>query len=195
MAESAVHPEPQTSSWAKFLRLGVIFSILSVWVWMFWSGTLERFSVADLQTAVLSAGPWGILGYLVAFVVGVLVYVPAFIFVIAGVLVWGPLKGAVVAVVATFISTSAVYGLVKQVAPKWEPKGILAKVLGQVQHHPVLAVAVIRVVFWIGPPANIGLTLSGVRYRDYAVGTMLGYTVVIAAIASFLEPARAWFGV
>ena len=45
------------------------------------------------------------------------------------------------------------------------------------------------------PPLNVALALSGVRFRDYLLGTALGLPVPVALFTIFFDTANRVFGV
>ena len=66
--------------------------------------------------------------------------------------------------------------------------GELAKrLLSQLDDHPIRSTVLLRMVFQTVPPLNYALAMSGIRYRDYLVGTLLGLPLPIMAYCLFFD--------
>ena len=46
--------------------------------------------------------------------------------------------------------------------------------------YPLLSIVALRTVFQTAPPLNYSLALSGVQFRNYVVGTIVGLPIPIA---------------
>jgi uncharacterized membrane protein YdjX (TVP38/TMEM64 family) len=64
---------------------------------------------------------------------------------------------------------------------------LAVRLLGQLDAHPVRAVALLRIVFQTVPALNYALALSGIRFRSYLVGTLVGLPVPIALYCIFFD--------
>ena len=64
------------------------------------------------------------------------------------------------------------------------------RIFQQLDRRPVTSVFLLRTVFQTVPVMNYALALSAVRFRDYALGTLLGLPVPVAVYClgfDFLE--------
>src|SRR5690606_11840574 len=104
------------------------------------SGFLDHIDIPSLRARVESAGPLGVVVFVVLFAVGAIAQVPGMIFVATGILVWGrlpgylaSLAGASLAVCASFLLARAVGGdAFAQVRRPW-----VRRILDRLQAHPV----------------------------------------------------------
>ncbi|MCO4761210.1 MAG: VTT domain-containing protein [Myxococcales bacterium] len=150
---------------------------------MGWVGDLDAEGV---RTLVQSAGAWGVVLYLVLFALGELVHIPGMVFVAAALLLWGPWAGAavgwlgcVVSVVVTFVVVRSVGGQALTAIDKpW-----MTKALAWLGKAPIRTIIALRLVMWVAPPLNYLLALSGVKFRDFVIGSAVGLLAPVAFIA------------
>lgn len=131
-------------------------------------------------------GPLGMLGMLGAFAVGSLLAFPGLLLVamaMVGFETAGPvlvLVGSVLYVVTPFL---VMRGLGRGVpAEPAEPKRWTRAALVHVDRHPVLTVAVLRLVGHLSAPVSVALSLTDIRFRDYVVGSAIGLVLPLSAV-------------
>ena len=81
-----------TSPRARWIRLGILFAIvIALVIAGTATGVRSQFTVGNVRAQAISACPWGLLGFCVAFCIGELLYVPGTVFFVAAILVrcWG----------------------------------------------------------------------------------------------------------
>ena len=163
------------------MPLGVVALLAVSWA----TGLTEGVSPESLGAWLEAAGPWGLLGFVLLFVVANLVGVPGVVFVFAALLAYGPVWGGGVALVGGI--TSAV---VNVTVLRWVGRGPveggpawIERVMGWAESRPVHATALLRALTVLSPPANVALALSPVRCRDHALGSALGLTVPVTIYA------------
>ena len=61
------------------------------------------------------------------------------------------------------------------------------RVFGTLNQRPVLSVALLRVLMQTAPSLNVALALTGVKLRDYVLGTLLGLPLPIALYCVFFD--------
>jgi uncharacterized membrane protein YdjX (TVP38/TMEM64 family) len=192
--ETLVGPEPvpaRARSPKKLVRLGVLVAfIVGLAIAGKQSGLVDELDIDELRRAIDDAGTYGVVAYLAFFVVGVLVHVPGWVFLGAGILAFGKvagfficLFGAVLAVSVSFFVVRAVGG--KALAEIERP--VVRKVLAKLETHPVRTVALLRVFLWVSPPLNYTLALTNLGFRDYLIGSALGLFPPIVAAALFFD--------
>ena len=64
---------------------------------------------------------------------------------------------------------------------------IAVRILSQLDRHPIRSVALLRMLFQTAPPLNYALALSGIGWRPYLAGTLLGLPLPIAAYCIFFD--------
>ena len=62
-----------------------------------------------------------------------------------------------------------------------------ARLLSQLDAHPVRSIVLLRMLFQTVPALNYTLAMSGVRFRDYLVGTLLGLPLPIMVYCVFFD--------
>lgn len=174
----------------KWQRVGALaLLVLLAWVIGWATGISEFLNKEDLRALVLDAGSWGVLIFLALYCFGIFIYIPGVVFVAGAVLVYGftfgiivAFVGGLVAITTSFVISRKVGGspLVKVKSPR------LRAMLSKLHRRPILYIAILRVLMQTSPALNTVLALSGVSYRDYLVGAVLGMwvPVVITATAS-----------
>ncbi len=59
--------------------------------------------------------------------------------------------------------------------------------MSQLDAHPIRNIVLLRMLFQTVPPLNYALAMSGIRFRDYLVGTLLGLPLPIMAYCLFFD--------
>jgi uncharacterized membrane protein YdjX (TVP38/TMEM64 family) len=147
-------------------------------------------STARVRELVQNAGLAGVAIFFVAFAVGELLHVPGLVFVAAAVLSWGRAAGGVIAYAGAIGSVSLSFVVVRAIGgqPLAELKWRWARaLLARLEQRPVVTVALLRTFMLLAPALNYALALSRVRYRDYLLGSAIGLTLPLTAMALFLE--------
>jgi uncharacterized membrane protein YdjX (TVP38/TMEM64 family) len=67
------------------------------------------------------------------------------------------------------------------------------RVLSHLEQRPLLSVALLRLVLQLNPVVNSALALSGIRYRDYILGSLIGFTPTILILAFLADRLEKWF--
>jgi uncharacterized membrane protein YdjX (TVP38/TMEM64 family) len=173
------------------VRLGILAGALALLFGVAWAtGLLAHFEPEAIRAKVNAAGPWGPL-VIVGLTVGSnFIHVPALPFILLSQATWGALLGSVYAWVASFAATIVVYLVVKRAggnAAEEIQKPWIQKLLGHLQERPVLVVFLLRAVTIASPPVTYALALSGMKTRDYLIGSALGLVLPIALYALVLE--------
>ena len=63
----------------------------------------------------------------------------------------------------------------------------MKKLLAQLDRQPVRATALLRLFFFAAPPVTYALALSGMRFRDYMAGSVLGLTPTLIGLIFFFD--------
>jgi uncharacterized membrane protein YdjX (TVP38/TMEM64 family) len=154
------------------------------------SGLRGQFNLAFLQQRIAENRATGLLVFVLLFSLGNLIQIPGWIFLAAAVLtlgqVWGGLATSVAACIScalTFVSIRLVGGDALR-----ELKGKTAhRLLARLDAQPVRSVLLLRILFQTVPALNYALALSGIRFRQYMLGTLLGLPLPIALYCIFFD--------
>jgi uncharacterized membrane protein YdjX (TVP38/TMEM64 family) len=71
-------------------------------------------------------------------------------------------------------------------------KPIIARILRQLDAHPIRSVVFARILFQTAPPLNYALAMSGIRFREYLIGTLLGLPLPIFFYCLFFDYLEQW---
>lgn len=161
------------------------------------SGLRGQLSLQALHQGFEAHVVTGTLAFMALFALGNLAQVPGWIFLAAAVLALGRVGGGLVTYAAACASCVVTFVLVRLVGGD-ALRGIggrrTAWLFAQLERHPVRSIALLRMLLQTLPALNYALSLSGVRFRYYLLGTLLGLPLPIALYALFFEGAAALFG-
>ena len=179
------------SLWGRYRRLAfvlIFFALLLLVVQ--WSGLRQNFNLAFLRQ-ILSGNRWeGLALFALLFSLGNLVQIPGWIFLASAVLVLGKLDGGIATYLAASISCAVTFLSVRWVGGDavQQLRGKLAqRMLSELHAHPIRNVIVLRTVFQTLAALNYTLALSGIGFRRYMVGTLLGLPLPIAVYCVFFD--------
>lgn len=153
----------------------------------------EFFSFESLQTKMRDAGITGILIFLGVFVVGTLMNIPGFLFIIVALLVYGYGMGIPIAYGGAFLSVLVHFLVIRSIGGK--PLGeikrpFIRKMMKKLEDQPVKTVTILRILLFVSPPANYALALSKVKLSDFIVGTLIGMILPMTLLILLLHFAR-----
>jgi uncharacterized membrane protein YdjX (TVP38/TMEM64 family) len=192
--EAAAAPQRRAlRRWLRLLLLATV--ILGLFVVGRVTGLSEQIDIDNLRKNVAAAGAWGVLLYLAAFTLGLLIHVPGVAFVGAAIFLYGrfagaglALVGAMLAVCVSFFVSRAIGGKVlHEIESPW-----MKRLLARVHEKPIRTIVLLRLAFWMLPPLNYALAMTNVRFRDFLIGSAIGLAPVIAAVALFFDWLFQW---
>lgn len=165
----------------------VVIAAISAWPWS--SGD----HAGDLRASLAAAAPhrtaWYALPIVAAAYIALgLAFVPVLALVAATGVAFGPWLGPVYAMTGCVASASTGFGLGRWVGRQRVQRigGTRVRRLHQaLERNGTLAVFVLRKVPAPFMLANIVVGASGVRYRDFLIGTVLGMGALVIALAGF----------
>ena len=99
---------------------------------------------------------------------------------------WGGAVTYVAAVVScalTFLMIRALGGS----ALRLLENRVAVRLLSELDTRPIACVALLRVLFQTAPALNYALAMSGIRFRTYLVGTLVGLPAPIALYCLFFD--------
>jgi uncharacterized membrane protein YdjX (TVP38/TMEM64 family) len=181
-----------------YWRLGfVLLFLLALWAVFRVSGLDSHFSVQFLHQRFEQHMLGGLLIFIALFALGNLIQIPGWLFLAAAVLALGQFWGALATYLAACVTCISTFWVIRLLGGNAlrEIKGrISSRIFAQLDTHPVQSVVVLRLLFQTVPALNYALALSGLRFRSYLLGTLLGlplpillYTVFFATVAQWLH--------
>jgi uncharacterized membrane protein YdjX (TVP38/TMEM64 family) len=179
----------------SFRLAAVVLLLALLWVLFRFTGLHAHATPQALRTAFEQHAVVGLLLFTGLFVLGNLVQLPGWIFLAAAVLSLGPMWGGIVTYFAACCSCAVTFGLLRAVGGdalrgfggRWT-----ARLFEQLEAHPLRSVVLLRMVFQTAPALNYALALSGVPWRSYLVGSLLGLPLPIALYTLFFDTLAHW---
>ncbi|HSC85612.1 MAG TPA: VTT domain-containing protein [Pseudomonas sp.] len=153
------------------LFLAVLFAVFQL------SGLRQHFSLPFLQQLLLENKLGGLLVFILLFTLGNLIQLPGLIFLAAAVLALGKTWGGLVTYLAACLSCLFTFGLIRWLggdALRQLDNRLARRILAHLDAHPLGSIVLLRILFQSVPPLNYALALSGVKWRHYLFGTLLG---------------------
>jgi uncharacterized membrane protein YdjX (TVP38/TMEM64 family) len=169
---------------AVILFLSVLFAVFEL------SGLRDHFSLEFLQQRIRENMIGGLLVFVLLFALGNLIQIPGWIFLSAAVLALGRTMGGIATYVAACTSCVITFFTIRFVGGdalrKLENK-VAVQLLHQLDAHPIKSVLLLRLLFQTVPALNYALAISGIRFRAYLTGTLLGLPLPIALYCLFFD--------
>jgi uncharacterized membrane protein YdjX (TVP38/TMEM64 family) len=195
--EIIVHPAPapKKKTWRLIVLALVLVALVVVGKV---TGVTDQLTVPAIRSFMNELGVLGFVLYLVVFCVGELMQVPGMVFMLAAAVAYGSLWGGIAAFVGGILSVCFTFGLVRRVGgqPLGEIKWpIMRKVLELLGERPIAVVAVLRLLFTLSPVLNYALAMSSVRFRDYVIGSVLGFLPWAIGVAVATEKVLEYTGI
>ena len=182
----------------RFQRLVAVVLFLGVLLAVFeFSGLRGHFNLAFMRQVIEQHQIGGLLLFVLLFSLGNLIQIPGWIFLAAAVLTLGQLWGGVVTYVAAVVSCALTFQTIRALggdALRQIKNRLAVRILGELDARPIGSVALLRLLFQTAPALNYALSMSGIGFRSYLIGTLLGLPLPIALYCIFFnvqEPAAA----
>ncbi|MCF8175541.1 MAG: VTT domain-containing protein [Burkholderiaceae bacterium] len=169
---------------AVVLFLGVLFVAFEI------SGLREHFSLEFLRQRIDEHMVSGLLIFVLLFCLGNLIQVPGWIFLAAAVLALGKMWGGIATYIAACMSCIFTYLSIRWIggaALRKLDNRIVRRLLGELDARPVRSILFLRILFQTVPALNYTLAMSGVGFREYLIGTLLGLPLPIALYCLFFD--------
>jgi uncharacterized membrane protein YdjX (TVP38/TMEM64 family) len=172
-------------------RLLLVVSFLAVLLAVFeLSGLRDHFNLHFIREMIAHHKVGGLILFVLLFSLGNLIQIPGWIFLAAAVLTLGRTAGGAATYVAAVVSCALTFVTIRALGGDAlrELKSPLARrILAKLDAYPVAAVALLRLLFQTAPALNYALALSGLRFRHYLTGTLLGLPIPIALYCLFFD--------
>ena len=172
--------------------LGVLLAIFEV------SGLRDHFNLALIRQLILQHRVGGLILFVLLFSLGNLIQIPGWVFLAAAVLTLGRVWGGVVTYVAAVTSCTITFVMIRALggaALRLLKNRIAVRLLRQLDAQPIAGVALLRVLFQTVPALNYALAMSGIKFRTYLIGTLVGLPVPIALYCIFFNILANWLHV
>jgi len=168
----------------------VILFLLGLFVLFEALGLRAQFSLEALQALILMHPVVGLLLFTLLFALGNLIQIPGWVFLAAAVLALGRLYGGIATYVAACVSCIFTFITIRYLggnALRELDNRLAQRLLNGLDRRPLASIIVLRMLFQTVPALNYALALSGVRFRTYLLGTLLGLPLPIALYCVFFD--------
>jgi uncharacterized membrane protein YdjX (TVP38/TMEM64 family) len=162
--------------------IAVILFLVVLWAVFELSGLRGHFSLAFLRQQIQAHLLIGSLLFILLFALGNLIQIPGWLFLTAAILAIGEWWGGLVTYLAANVSCAVTFFTIRLLGGDAlrQIKGRIAtRIFSQLDAQPVRSVLVLRLMFQTLPALNYSLAMSGVRFRHYMAGTLLGLPLPI----------------
>lgn len=174
--------------WIKLA--GIVFFIAALFLLFEVTGLRANFTLELLRATIEANVVVGLVVFIAAFAIGNLIQIPGWVFLAAAVLALGKFAGGVatyIAAVSSCLVTYAIIGYLGQDALRGLESPLAKKLFNRLDRQPVLSIALLRLLFQTVPVLNYTLALSGVKFRHYLLGTLLGLPLPIFVYCLFFD--------
>lgn len=154
------------------------------------SGLKAHLNLAFIREQLSAHAYLGLLLFVFLFCLGNLTQIPGLVFLAAAVLTLGQVMGGIVTFIAAYVSCIVTFLLIRFLGGNALRKinnAVLLKILKRLDTHPVQSVVLARTLFQTAPALNYALAMSGIKLRQYAMGTLLGLPLPIALYCVFFN--------
>lgn len=181
--------------WARLVHshwrvaLGVASFLLVVLLSRF-TPMRDWFQLEQLRLILQQHPLWALSTFVALFSLGNLLHIPGVVFLAAAVLVLGQVAGGLVTYAAAVTSCAVTFLTVRWFggnAIEKLPYRFARRLLTQLHRHPLRNTVLLRTVFQTLPGLNYALALSGLRFRTYMAGSLLGLPLPIATFCFFFD--------
>lgn len=166
------------------LFLGVLLTVFEM------SGLRDHFNLAFIRQLILQHRIGGLMLFVLLFSLGNLIQIPGWVFLAAAVLTLGRIWGGAVTYVAAVTSCAFTFVTIRALggdALRLIKNQVAVRILGQLDAYPIASIVVLRILFQTVPALNYALAMSGVKFRNYLIGTLLGLPLPIALYCVFFD--------
>lgn len=188
-------PAPAARPWRRLAAVLVVLALL--WAVFEFTGLRARINPQALREVFAEHRAWGFAAFTALFALGNLIQLPGWIFLASAVLALGPAWGALATFSAALFSCVVTFFVVRAFggqALRELPGPLARRLFARLDAHPVRSVALLRLVFQTVPALNYALALSGLRFRHYMLGTLIGLPGPLVVYAAFFDTLASWMG-
>lgn len=161
------------------------------------SGLNEHFELATLQREIAGHPLGGVLFFVVLFSLGNLLLIPGWVFLAAAVYAFGAPLGGLATYAAACVSCVITFGVIRLLggdALRRLRNPLALRIFRQLDAAPIRSVVALRMLFQTLPALNAAFAMSGIRFRHYVLGTLLGLPLPIAIYVLFFDQLALWLG-
>ena len=177
--------------WLRMLLLGLLVgSAVVAWA----TGLHEQLEVERLREALARTGLWGPLLFVLAFgLEGI--GVPGILFMATAIALWPPWIAFLLNWLGAITAGMVGFAYARYVGRDWVAAHLPARLRRfetRVVERGVETVILIRLLFFLAPPAHWALGLSPVRFRPFVIGSAIGFVPGMLLVSFAGRPLYEW---
>jgi uncharacterized membrane protein YdjX (TVP38/TMEM64 family) len=134
-------------------------------------------TVDAIRTWMKQFGAWGTVLFVAACALAMLANFPSALIICLSVILFGPVAGGILSFLVIASGLSLIY-LVAQRLGRPVVKGLFPESFEKIEklatRRELVNVIAVRLIFYMNPASNWLLSVSGIRYRNLLLGTLLG---------------------
>jgi len=172
----------------RLIAIGLFLLVLFVIFEL--SGIRKNFSLDYVKDTLAENILWGGFLFVLLFCAANLIQIPGWIFLAAAVLTLGKIHGGLLTYVAAVTSCVVTYGLIRALgndALRELDSKVAVRIFRYLDEYPLLSIFALRSIFQTAPPLNYSLALSGIPFRNYVIGTIIGLPLPIVGYCLAFE--------
>jgi len=175
-------------------RLLFLALLIGLVVLAWGTGLHEKVEIETIRELVDDAGAWGPVLFIALFGLEGL-GVPGIVFMVAAVAIWPPSLAFAYNFLGAQMAGLVGFGFARWMGRDWVAERLPDRVRryeSRVEERGLATVILVRLIFFLAPPAHWLLGLSPVRFRDYLVGTAIGMLPWLVAVSYGGSHALRW---
>jgi len=140
------------------------------------------FTLDGLHNAILDAGGFGVALFIILYTVGVLMNLPGVLFLFIGFMIYGDINGLVVVYLASMVAITVHFYFVRFMAGEAFSEIKQPFILSQMkklEDRPIKTTIILRLIFYVSPPASYALALSPIKAKDFLIGSAISFPASI----------------
>lgn len=181
----------ENSFYKKHIRLILtIVFLATVFILAEVTGIRKQFSLESVKTIFNNHFLISAAIYIFLFTVGNILQIPGWLFLAASIITLGQWTGYLLTLVAAVTSAVVGFYIINLIGKdslrkiKWQ---WVKKALQKMDQQPIRVNILLRIVFQTAPPLNYALAMSGVKFRDYLIGAIIGLPFPIYIYTFFID--------
>lgn len=138
----------------------------------------EYFSLEGLHGLILDAGVFGVALFVILYTVGIMMNLPGVLFLFSGFMIYGDLQGFIVIYISSMVGVIVHFYFVRFMAGEALAEikhPFIKKQLERLEERPILTTVILRIIFYVSPPANYALALSPIKWRHFIIGSLISF--------------------
>jgi uncharacterized membrane protein YdjX (TVP38/TMEM64 family) len=175
----------------RYRRLLLVLAFLVTLLAIFqFSGLRDNFTLAYLHQQFIQNTATGLLVFIVLFALGNLIQIPGWIFLAAAVLSLDRFWGGLATYLAAVVSCMFTFWVIRSMggdALRQINNPYAVRILNNLDKRPASSTFFLRLLLQTAPALNYALAMSGIRFKSYLIGTVLGLPIPIALYCLFFD--------